>query len=424
MRVVTPRDAAASKQQHEVGPVERRLAADRGHDAEQDLRLEAELQETRDQHRAEVESLGLEMQRTYEELALLHTVSRNLQLSRSPTEIARLCLERVHLLSGAAGTAIWIEPSEGRHEFLVEGRLPLDEIGVAHLVARYEDHDWSRPLVRNNVTETRVEGLADGLDSFVVVPIAEGEHRSGWIVCCNAVGREFGTEEASLLNSVATLLGTHVRNIHLYREHERLLLGFVQSMVFTLDAKDPYTRGHSERVARVARRLALEVGLSQKEADTVHLSGVLHDVGKIGIDDRVLRKPGRLTPEEFEHIKEHPVIGYNILYGIDNLRHVLPGVRNHHENWDGTGYPDGLRGEEIPLMARVIAVADAFDAMGGDRPYRKGMPIDKVESILREGAGRQWDARVVDAYFRARKDVRLLSERRSVPPKPAGRPTS
>lgn len=361
----------------------------------------------------EVESLGLQIQQTYEEISLLHTVTRNLHLSRGPAEIAEMCLDRVHLLVGAEGTAIWLEDVHGAQHYLVKGDVPFDEIGLAQLVARFDDHDWRRPLVRNHVDRSLL-GVAEPLiDNFVVVPISEGgTSRSGWIVSCNIRdGREYGTAEASLLGSVATILGTHSRNIELYREVEQLLVGFVQSLVSTLDAKDPYTRGHSERVALVAQRIGRQLGLSEKDLDDIHLSGLLHDIGKIGVDDSVLQKPGRLTDEEFEQIKKHPTIGYNILYGLKNLRHILPGVRSHHESWDGSGYPDGLAGEDIPLMARILAVADSYDAMGSDRPYRKGMPLKKLESIFRDGAGSQWDARIIEAYFEVRDDIRRLCKR-------------
>ncbi len=141
----------------------------------------------------------------------------------------------------------------------------------------------------------------------------------------------------------------------------------------------------------------------------MYLSGLLHDIGKIGIDDNVLRKPDRLTPEEFEHIKTHTVIGHRILRDLKQLDQVLPVVLHHHEQWDGNGYPAGLAGEEIPLLARIVAVADSFDAMASDRPYRKGMSLEKLNSILISGAGQQWDARVVEAFFRARADIQAIS---------------
>jgi HD-GYP domain-containing protein (c-di-GMP phosphodiesterase class II) len=145
--------------------------------------------------------------------------------------------------------------------------------------------------------------------------------------------------------------------------------------------------------------------------NTIYLSGLLHDIGKIGIDDTVLRKPGKLTHEEYEHIKKHPELGYNILKDIRQIKDALPAVLYHHEAWDGGGYPDGLAGEDIPFLARILAVADAFDAMGSDRSYRKGMSDDRVDQILREGAGQQWDTRVVEAFFAIRDEMREIVNR-------------
>jgi len=181
-------------------------------------------------------------------------------------------------------------------------------------------------------------------------------------------------------------------------------------LVSALDARDPYTRGHSERVALVARRLGQELNLSEDELQTIYQAGLLHDIGKVGVDDRVLRKDSRLTDEEFEHIKQHPIIGHSILAELRNLHEILPGVRNHHENYSGGGYPDGLVGDQIPLIARIIAVADAYDAMRSDRPYRKGMPLERVEQIFREGAGKQWDGRIIEAYFAARDDINTICQ--------------
>jgi HD-GYP domain-containing protein (c-di-GMP phosphodiesterase class II) len=132
-------------------------------------------------------------------------------------------------------------------------------------------------------------------------------------------------------------------------------------------------------------------------------------VGKIGINDNVLQKPGKLTESEYEHIKTHARIGHRILCDIKQLDDVLPAVLHHHEQWDGHGYPSGLAGEDIPLLARIVGVADSFDAMGSDRPYRPGMPDEKLDAILRGGAGQQWDARVIEAFFRARDDVRQIA---------------
>src|SRR5690606_13199549 len=174
---------------------------------------------------------------------------------------------------------------------------------------------------------------------------------------------------------------------------------------------DPYTCGHSDRVARIAVRIARHMGCTPSMLNTLYMAGLLHDIGKIGIDDQVLRKPGRLTEAEFEHIKLHPELGYRILSDLRQLSDVLPVVLHHHEQWDGGGYPARLKGEETPLLARITAVADAFDAMTSDRHYRKGLPREKVDEIFRQAAGQQWDPRVVEAYFACRDDIVEISRR-------------
>jgi HD-GYP domain-containing protein (c-di-GMP phosphodiesterase class II) len=191
----------------------------------------------------------------------------------------------------------------------------------------------------------------------------------------------------------------------LFRELDNLPVQFVSSLVSTLDARDPCTRGHSERVAGIARRIGEEIGLSERELSDLYQSGLLHDIGKIGIQDAILQKEGRLTPEEFEEVRQHPEIGFRILSGLKNLRSVLPGVRSHHENYAGDGYPDGLIGESIPLMARILGVADAYDAMRSDRPYRRGMPVFRIEELFRADSGRQWDPSIIDAYFQCRDEI-------------------
>jgi HD-GYP domain-containing protein (c-di-GMP phosphodiesterase class II) len=139
------------------------------------------------------------------------------------------------------------------------------------------------------------------------------------------------------------------------------------------------------------------------------MAGLLHDIGKIGVDDKVLRKPGRLTGDEYEHIKRHPELGYRILKDLKRLSDVLPSVLHHHERWDGFGYPHQLAEENIPLLARVISVADAYDAMASDRPYRAGLPEEKVLDIFRSGAGTQWDETVIGAFFKIYRDLRDIA---------------
>lgn len=359
------------------------------------------------QLRDELVDVAEQIERTYEEITLLHSLTGNLELTRSPDEVAELCLSRVRELTQAEGAAIWIQDHLGEFKFLKDGELPLDGRGLARLCTRCDRRDWSKPFVKNKLAGTPLEQEIPNLRNFVLCSIGDPGQQFGWLIHCNAP-REFGSVQASLLQSIARILGTHLRNRALFQQNEDLYVSFVQSMVSTIDAKDAYTRGHSERVALVAKILAEQMGLTASESEDIHLSGLLHDIGKVGVDDRILRKESKLNEAEFDQIKKHPEIGCRILSGLSNLEHVLPGVRHHHESFDGTGYPEQLKGEEIPLMARILAVADSYDAMGSDRPYRKGMPLDRIESIFRENKGPQWDPQVINAYFEARVQIRKL----------------
>jgi HD-GYP domain-containing protein (c-di-GMP phosphodiesterase class II) len=184
--------------------------------------------------------------------------------------------------------------------------------------------------------------------------------------------------------------------------NNQLIASYFATLAAALDARDPYTAGHSDRVANYSVQIGSLAGLPPKEVDLLKKTALLHDIGKIGVRDDVLLKDGKLTDEEFAQIKLHPVLGERILKQIEPANAMapyLPGVRSHHERFDGRGYPDGLAGYDIPLFGRIIAVADAFDAMTSDRPYRKGMSFDRALSILNEGKGTQWDPEFAQLFI-------------------------
>ncbi len=190
-----------------------------------------------------------------------------------------------------------------------------------------------------------------------------------------------------------------------------MLFSLVRCLTASIDARDPYTWGHSERVARIAVRLGEQMHLPEAQRSELYLGGLLHDVGKIGVPDEVLRKPGALTREEMALIQQHVLIGDAIVAHVPQLAHLRPLVRSHHERFDGGGYPDKLGGEAIPLPARIMAVADSCDAMMSDRPYRPAMATARIESILMGGAGKQWDPAVIAAFLRCKNDVFAISQR-------------
>jgi HD-GYP domain-containing protein (c-di-GMP phosphodiesterase class II) len=183
--------------------------------------------------------------------------------------------------------------------------------------------------------------------------------------------------------------------------NKQLFLGSIRMLANAIDEKDVYTRGHSERVAWYSAAMARHMGMSEEEVEKVHLSGIIHDVGKIGIEDKILRKPAALTEEEYEIMKQHPRKGERILEAVPALKTMAGDGLMHHENWDGSGYPDGLKSEQIPLLGRIVAVADAFDAMTTDRPYSKAMTFEAALTRLRFLAGKKFDPTCVDAIERA-----------------------
>ncbi len=173
------------------------------------------------------------------------------------------------------------------------------------------------------------------------------------------------------------------------------LLGLAEA----IEAKDPYTKGHCGRTAIYSMALGREARVSEADLEVLEFGAFLHDIGKIGIRDSVLLKPGALDDDEWKHMKIHPVVGYQIAVQLDMLKPMISCIRNHHERWDGTGYPDKLKGADIPLLARIVCLGDAYDAMATDRPYKKAIPMDECKSILRRQAGPQFDPELVELFI-------------------------
>jgi len=372
---------------------------------------------------AENDKLALNLTATYEEISLLYRLTQGLKISRSDEELGALALEWMQEVIPAAGLALLLAPlptaktapQTGRTQplLLSRGECLLDIPQFSALLKHLGVEATKHPLVVNRTTTSQDDWPWPQIRQMIVAVLSDGESSYGWLAAINHVSdAEFGTVEANLLSSVAAILGIHGGNIALYRQQAEMLAGVVRALSSAIDAKDPYTCGHSERVAHVAVRLAKELGCDSKTLTTLYLAGLLHDIGKIGIDDGILRKSGRLSDEEYEHVKRHTQIGHRILHDLAKMEEVLPVVLHHHESWDGRGYPDRLAGEHIPLGARIVAVADAYDAMHSDRPYRKGMADERIEEIFRQGAGKQWDPAVVEAFFRCREELHRICQDR------------
>jgi HD-GYP domain-containing protein (c-di-GMP phosphodiesterase class II) len=350
------------------------------------------------------------MAQSFEEQCWLRDLARNLSITGATTNanaLARGILGPLLELLRAEELYVIVNKEETLRSGLVSncfGETRWSVEAISALLDELAPEGPIAPVVVNNA-----ELLSGQIHSLVAVPIVTCDRPLGYIVAVNRlvavagnvpglIDPEFGSVEVGLMEEASVLLSTQAHNIRLVLDSQHLALGTLQAMSRAIDARDPYTRGHSERVARLSFEIAEILGLQETACQEIYVAGILHDVGKIGIPDRVLLKAGALTDEEYGIIKQHPEIGYRIIEQLGKLHFTLPGVLYHHERWDGGGYPHGLAGEDIPLMARIIAVADSFDAMTSSRPYRHAMPLAKACDIIGSGAGKQWDAMLVRCF--------------------------
>ncbi len=265
---------------------------------------------------------------------------------------------------------------------LLDIKMPeLDGFETMKLLRKWEmENDKNQtPVIfftANDDCESETRGLSLGAIDFIRKPF---------------VAEVLTLRVRHLLELIRLQRDLHAEVVRKTKEIEGLSLHVVHTLADAIDAKDAYTKGHSGRVAEYSREIAKRAGYSADKQEEIYMMGLLHDVGKIGVPDTVINKPGRLTDEEYAMIKKHPVMGAEILATVSEMPGLVTGARWHHERYDGSGYPDGLKGEEIPEEARIIAVADAYDAMTSHRSYRDIIPQEKVRSEIENGIGRQFD---------------------------------
>jgi len=263
--------------------------------------------------------------------------------------------------------------------------------------------------------DERFEGgasiLKQGIRSVMCVPLVRDDTTLG-VIHVDSAGQTdvFSEDDLRMLTRIAHVAAMAVQNALRHRQNQMLFHQTVRALAGAVDLRDPYTAGHSERVASFSRATAAEMGLSEKECNWVYLAGALHDIGKIGIRDEILRKPGKLDRAEYEEFKVHPSEGVRIITTIEQMQAVTAGLAQHHERFDGTGYPAGLSKDDISKAGRIIAVADTFDAVTSDRPYRKRLADEAAFGELKQCSGRQFDPEVVAAFLRAYEKGNINSE--------------
>ena len=281
-------------------------------------------------------------------------------------------------------------PEVGRFE-----RIKLGQ-GVTGWVARTGES----LLVPDVSKDPRYLPGLEGIKSELAVPIRVRGEVFGVLNLESELPGVFSEDDRWLVEAVGASMGVVLENLSYVKELEDNFFATTLALAKTIEYKDPYTRGHCERVMILADRLALRIGLSEAERKKLRYASILHDIGKIGIPGRILDKPGKLTEDEYEVVKRHPVLGEELIKDVPFLKEVSLFVRWHHERWDGKGYPDGLKGYEIPLEDRIMSIADAFDAMTSERPYRRALKLDDAILELKRGAGSQFDPLLVNEFLK------------------------
>lgn len=354
-----------------------------------------------------------EVEERVERLSLLSHLGQILNSTLDHQEVQKRAIEAATQLMRAEAGSLLLLDEKGKHLFfevalgekgesIKKVILDIDK-GIAGWVAQKGE-----PLrVNHPEKDPRFFKEIDDRTGFktrnlLCVPVRVKERILGVLEAINKKdGKDFNEEDLSLFESLANQVAIALDNARLYQEMEEMFFQTAESLADAIEKRDPYTGGHTRRVTQYSLALAKYLSLRPEELRLLKMASVLHDIGKIGIDDQVLRKPTSLEPHEFDLIRKHPKMGAEIIGHIKQLKEIIPGVKYHHEYMNGKGYPEGLIGEGIPMIARIIAVADTYDAMTTDRPYRKALSKEIAISELKKGSGTQFDWKVVEAFLQA-----------------------
>jgi putative nucleotidyltransferase with HDIG domain len=373
---------------------------------------------------ATIGAAGLDLallQRAQRHLSTLHHVSEVLASARDLPSLADASLQTILEVMEADRAAVVLRrqgaATDEAEVAAVRSKAPSSEpfvvsrTLVADVIARGVSTFASDASADARFAEGK-SVIGQRIRSVMCVPMRTTDEILGalYVDSQSGAGR-FSDADLELLAAIGNQAGVALHRVRLLGEIERLLLDTVRAIAATIDAKDGYTHRHSERVAALARCIASEIGMTADDQETAQLSALLHDVGKIAVPDSILNKPERLTPAEFDEMKKHPAHGARILANIQSplVTAVLPGIQYHHEKWDGSGYPEGLSGLDIPLLGRLLGVADFIDALTSARAYRQPSPLGEVVALVDRGSGTMFDPTIAAAVVR-------LHERGSLQP--------
>lgn len=370
----------------------------------ENLLLQEELEQ-----KERLEKLNQELMVKVEELNILNQIMDEFAATGSSSDVFRRTVELTAEVTHADVARFFLVNDNLQQPFMVASANGKPASKQARPDMDF-DLKQAEPLIMETVADRipllisdskGIKGLPESIGSFMVVPLTIREKIFGVLMAAARAGETpFSEKDLYYLSYITHKAANAIENLALYENIYENLFATLYAFVKAIEARDTYTQQHSERVTLVALEIGKYLGCGSEDLDILNTSGMLHDIGKIGIPDGILLKPGKLTDAEFEQIKKHPVIGGDIVAHLGLWDREQEIIRHHHERIDGTGYPDRLAGDAIPLLSRILSVADTYDAMTSDRPYRKGMPVAKCLRIIQECAGSQFDPDIVDAFLK------------------------
>lgn len=376
----------------------------------------------------DIESLSGEVAKNYEELSILWRLSSRLGAGLNVEKICSILADEVINVCPSRNISIMLVSETSpdtssissiqHHQFResnLPGKrsvlLPKVSLGVDSSVASKMTLSIDRGLVgyafnkKEALTvcdvnsDERFEGFPYPVTRLLIVPLVVEDSAIGAIIASDKInGEEFYSTEIKLIFSIASECATSIKKALLFDEIHSMLFNVAEAFSFAIDAKDPYTYGHSKRVSEIAIKIAKEIELPPETVNWLRLAALLHDIGKIGTPEDILHKVEKLSPDELSRIKEHPLVGAKMIGHIQRLKEIALWICHHHEKYDGSGYPAGIKGDKIPLASRIISIADTFDALTSDRPYRKAFTKEEAIGIMRETSGMHFDP-VLFEYF-------------------------
>lgn len=352
----------------------------------------------------EIADLSTEVVRLYEEQNFIYNLTTRLGTDMDLENLCTRVLDEINAIMQVRNCSIMLLE---KNNDTVSTRLSLGTdreaaAGFSFCATAGElgnIFNMGRPITICDISAYATLTFPYPVHSLLCIPLVTDGKSIGMLIATDKHNKqEFWSQELKMMGLLASEVAAAIRKAQLYEEINTLFMNTVDALASAIDAKDPYTYGHSHRVARISSRICSRMGLSKQQIREIELAAILHDIGKIGTPEQILQKPGRLDPHELEQIRRHPEQGAQILANIPQQQHVTTWIRHHHEWYNGNGYPDKLIADQIPVQSRIITIADTFDAMTSDRPYRNGIPVAEAIRIMEECSGSQLDPFIMNIF--------------------------